>query len=59
MKLKEIYNICNKYDFSNLDICSKEDAIKIAKEHEQDFYNIAVKTIKIKLGQYLIYQILT
>ena len=29
MNLKEIYDVCNKYDFSNLDICSKEDAIKI------------------------------
>lgn len=29
MNLKEIYNICRKYDFSNIDICSKEEAIKI------------------------------
>ena len=27
-------------------ITSKDEAIKLAKEHEQDFYNIAVKTIK-------------
>ncbi len=27
-------------------ITSKDEAIKIAKEHEQDFYNIAIKTIR-------------
>lgn len=29
MNLKEIYEACNKYDFSSLDICSKEDAINM------------------------------
>lgn len=29
MNLKEIYKLCEKYDFSKLDICSKEEAIEI------------------------------
>lgn len=29
MNLKEIYEICEKYDFSKLDICSKEEALQL------------------------------
>lgn len=29
MNLKEIYKACEKYDFSKLDICSKEEAIQL------------------------------
>lgn len=39
-KLIEYMNVLTK------DISSKETAIKLAQEHKQDFYNIAVNTIK-------------
>lgn len=47
-KLKYIVrdNLIQYMNTLTKNITSKEDAIKIAKEHEQDFYNIAVKTIK-------------
>ena len=39
-------NLIEYMNFLTKDITSKESAIKIAKEHEQDFYNIAKNTIK-------------
>ena len=47
-KLKYIVrdNLIQYMNTLTKNITSKEDAIKIAKEHEQDFYNIAIKTIK-------------
>ena len=47
-KLKYIVrdNLIQYMNTLTKNITSKEAAIQIAKEHEEDFYNIAVKTIK-------------
>ena len=39
-------NLINYMNSLTKNITSKDEAIKLAKEHEQDFYNIAKQTIK-------------
>lgn len=49
MNLKEIYKVCEKYDFSKLDICSKEEAIGLFICHIKNISKSKYFSIKNEL----------